>query len=303
MDSKRDPIRFTINDSPTEKEMKIIQKGFEDYNRKHPNGELDIQPPDISLVLRNNDENIVGGVITSMLTGIMHLEVLWVDKKYRGRGLGKRLVLEAERIGREKGYPASSTWTFSFQAPEFYQNIGYEIVGVFEGYVGGITEYVLQKKLDTIHQLPPEDTEPRKGGFIISEDASKDSMKIVHEGLGRNFKENVSELQETHPDTKIKLIIRHTDNRVIGGIHAGTVLGTMYIDYFWIDEKYRRQGYGRDLLMEAERIAKERGCISGQAWVLSFQNLTFFQELGYEIFGVSENYPEPTKEYYLIKRY
>ncbi|MHA1925104.1 MAG: hypothetical protein ACXABV_07220 [Candidatus Thorarchaeota archaeon] len=55
--------------------------------------------------------------------------------------------------------------------------------------------------------------------------------------------------------------------------------------------------------MEAERIAKENGCISGQAWVLSFQTLKFFQKLGYEVFGISEDYPEPTKECYFIKKY
>ncbi|MHA2069159.1 MAG: GNAT family N-acetyltransferase, partial [Candidatus Thorarchaeota archaeon] len=148
-----------------------------------------------------------------------------------------------------------------------------------------------------------QDTGPNRSGFTISEDTSEDSMKIVHEGLGKNFKEHVGELQKKHPEMKIKLIINDADKQVIGGIHAGTVLGTMYIDYFWVDEKYRRQGYGRNLLMEAERIAKENGCISGQAWVLSFQTPEFFQKLGYEVFGVSENYPEPTKELYLIKRY
>jgi len=29
----------------------------------------------------------------------------------------------------------------------------------------------------------------------------------------------------------------------------------------------------------------------------------FFQKLGYDVFGISEDYPEPTKEYYLIKKY
>ena len=77
----------------------------------------------------------------------------------------------------------------------------------------------------------------------------------------------------------------------------------MYIEHLWVDEMHRRQGYGKDLLIEAERKARKIGCISGQAWVLSFQTLVFFQKLGYEIFGVSENYPEPTKEYYLIKKY
>ena len=69
-----------------------------------------------------------------MLTGIMHLETPWIDERFRRRGYGRDLVLEAERIGRKKGYPASQTWTFSFQAPKFYQSIGYKVKGIFEGY-------------------------------------------------------------------------------------------------------------------------------------------------------------------------
>ena len=56
---------------------------------------------DAIAVLKDKNGCIVGGVITSMLVGVMHLEVLWVDEKYRRHGYGKALVLEAERIGKK----------------------------------------------------------------------------------------------------------------------------------------------------------------------------------------------------------
>jgi ribosomal protein S18 acetylase RimI-like enzyme len=303
MNHSENSNRFTVSDSPSEEEIKIVQKGLEDHNRKHPNGELDIPTPDISLVLKDNNGNIVGGVITSMLTGVMHLEVLWVDEMYRGRGHGKDLVSHAERIGKEKGYPASQTWSFSFQAPEFYQSIGYKVLGIFDGYTNGITEYVLIKRLGTNHQTPYEDYGPNKDGFTISEDASEDSMKILHEGLHKYVTEHVGELRKKNPEIKIKLVIKNEEGQVIGGILAGTTLKTMYIELLWVDERYRGQGYGRELLMTAERIATENGCISGQASALSFQSPEFFQKLGYEIFGVSDGYPDSIKEYFFIKRF
>jgi ribosomal protein S18 acetylase RimI-like enzyme len=295
--------RFVINYNPSEKEIKIVQKGLDEHNRKFPSGNLDIPTPDISLVLRDNNGNIVGGVITSMLTGVMHLEVLWIDKMYRGRGYGKDLVLQAERIGKEKGYPASQTWSFSFQAPEFYQSIGYKVLGIFDGYTDGITEYVLLKRLGTIHQTPSEDNEPNKDGFTITEDASEESMKILHEGLHKYGNEHVGELRKKNPEIKIRLVIKNEEEQVIGGILAGTTLKTMYIERLWVDERYRSQNHGRDLLMTAERIAIENGCISGQSWALSFQSPEFFQKLGYEIFGVSDGYPDSIKEYFLIKKF
>lgn len=303
MNHSENSNRFVISENPSEEEMKIVQKGLEDHNRKYPNGELDIPTPDISLVLKDKSGNIVGGVITSMLTGVMHLEVLWVDETYRGRGHGKDLVLHAERIGKEKGYTVSQAWSFSFQAPEFYQSIGYKVLGIFDGYTDDITEYVLIKRLGTNHQTLTEDNGSNKEGFTISEDASEDSMKILHEGLQKYGNEHVSELRKKNPEIKIQLVIKNEEGNVIGGILAGTTLKTMYIERLWVDERYNGQGYGRDLLTTAERIAIENGCISGQTWALSFQSPEFFQKHGYEIFGVSDGYPDSIKEYYLIKRF
>ncbi|MFX1248460.1 MAG: GNAT family N-acetyltransferase, partial [Promethearchaeota archaeon] len=71
----------------------------------------------------------------------------------------------------------------------------------------------------------------------------------------------------------------------------------------WIDGKYRNQGYGRELLMTAERIATDNYCISGLVNVLSFQSPEFFQNHGYKIFGISDGYPNAIKEYFLIKKF
>jgi ribosomal protein S18 acetylase RimI-like enzyme len=76
----------------------------------------------------------------------------------------------------------------------------------------------------------------------------------------------------------------------------------MYLSYLWVDNKYRGQGYGRDLLTTAERIAVENSCISWQGYVLSFQSPEFFQKFGFEVFGVSDGYPDSIKEYFLIRK-
>jgi ribosomal protein S18 acetylase RimI-like enzyme len=307
MNSESTPSRFAITSNLTEDDIKAIQKGLQDFNKEHPNGDLDIPIPDISLVLKDKDGGVVGGVVTSMLTGVMHLEVLWVDDKYRGQGYGRDLVLEAERVGRGKGYKTSQTWTFSFQAPDFYQSIGYKVIGIFDGYLDGITEYVLMKRLGTHHQTYGDDNGLR-GQVIsdrleISEDATAEVMKTVRERLGRNFKEHVGELQKQNPEVKIRLAIKDREGRILGGILAGTVLGTMAIEHLWVDESRRGQGYGKELLMAAERIAKKSGCISGQTWVLSFQAHGFFRKQGYRVFGISDGYPNGIKEYYFIKRF
>jgi len=290
-----------IQDSPSEEEIKAIQKGLAEYNKNFPSGELDIPTPDISLILKDKDDNIVGGVITSMLIGIMHLETFWVDEKLRGRGLGRDLVLEAERLGQQKGYPATQTWTFSFQAPEFYQSVGYKIIGVFEGYCNNVTEYVLSKKFTENNLKPSTKDELKKRGFTIIEDKSKESMTAIHEGLRGYMSKTVGNLRKKHPETSINLVLKNETNKVIGGLLAFTTLKAVNFECIWIDEHYRNNGYGKKLLKTAEGIALKNECQSILVMVYSFQSLEFFQKHGYEIFGFSDSYPDSIKEYFLIK--
>ncbi|MDO8124095.1 MAG: GNAT family N-acetyltransferase [Candidatus Hermodarchaeota archaeon] len=303
MNSCKHSNRFAIITNPSKEEIESVKKGLEEHNKKHPNGELDIPTPDISLVLKDKAGQIIGGVITSMLVGVMHLEVLWVDKTHRRKGYGRALVLEAERIGKKKGYTAAQTWTFSFQAPEFYQSIGYKVLGIFDGYTSGITEYVLMKRLDTTHDTLNETTRQGKAEFSISEDSSEESMNVLHTGLREYVLEHIGELRKKNPRIQINLIIKNAEGQVIGGLNGGSILKALYIDQLWIDERYRGQGYGKELMMVAEGIARKEGCISSLAMVYSFQAPEFFQKLGYEIFGVSDGYPKPIKEYYFVKKY
>ncbi|MFX1508633.1 MAG: GNAT family N-acetyltransferase, partial [Promethearchaeota archaeon] len=289
--NKKDTNRVLITKTPTEEEMMIVEKGLEDYKKQFPNGELDIPTPDISLVLKNSSGTIVGGVITSMLTGVMHLEVLWIDEIYRGRGYGKALVLQAESIGKKKGYSASQTWTFSFQAPEFYQRIGYKLVGTFDGYIDGITEHILRKKFKS-DRKSYNASGLSQDEFTITEDASEESMKILHEGLLEYVKKHVGEIRRKYPGIRINLVAKNEENQVIGGAHAYTTLKAVHTVKLWVDENYRNQGYGKELLSTVERIAIENGCISGLVNALSFESPDFFQKQGYEIFGISDSYDD-----------
>ena len=295
-----------IRDDLSEDEVKTIQKKLETFINKETDGELDI-PDDVHLVLKDHDGNIVGGVITSAKIRVMFLEVLWVDETYRGLGYGRDLVLEAERIGSKKGYMASQTWTFSFQAPEFYQSIGYDVIGIYDGYTHGVTEYVLMKRLNTDNQKFEDKTEMDKAEtsdrFTISEDKTEESEKILRDGLRKYVVEHVGELRKNNPEIAIRLVIRDDDGKIVGGIIAGTTLKTMYITGLWVDENYRRLGYGSKLMLKAEEIAKENGCIAGQTWVLSFQAPEFFERLGYESFGMSDGFPKGITEHYFIKRF
>ncbi|MFI2434804.1 GNAT family N-acetyltransferase [Streptomyces sp. NPDC018693] len=92
--------------------------------------------------------DLAGGLVGHTWTTWLHVTYLWVDERHRGQGLGTRLLTEGERIAAEdRGCRRVRLETWDFQAPDFYQRLGYDVVCVIEDYPPGITEYTLTKRL------------------------------------------------------------------------------------------------------------------------------------------------------------
>lgn len=78
----------------------------------------------------------------------LHVDLLWVDARHRGSGLGSRLLAEAERVARaDRSCTRSRVETWDFQAPGFYRKRGYEVRGQVDDYPPGVTEFTLTKEL------------------------------------------------------------------------------------------------------------------------------------------------------------
>ena len=66
---------------------------------------------------------------------------------FRGRGLGRALLERVEAEGRARGAARLVLDTFSFQAPRFYEKLGYRRFGQVEPYVNGYGRYYYVKTL------------------------------------------------------------------------------------------------------------------------------------------------------------
>jgi GNAT superfamily N-acetyltransferase len=293
--------RYTVIDNPTENDANEFKQGLESYNMEKTKGEFNSPQPWHNLVLKDQEGKVIGGISTSTLYWTQYLEVLWVDEKYRGLGYGRNLVLEAQRLAKEIGCISSHVYTFSWQAPDFYQAVGYDLLVTYDGYRGGIKEHILMTRLDSLdyHRTPNTDTSQ----FTLSSNSSEEELKIVRSGLGGNFDKHVHEVMKNHPHTDYCLVMKNDDGKVIGGIGGYTTLGILHIAELWVDEKHRGHGYGEDLLMHAETNALDKGCIAGQIACFSFQNLEFLKSQGYEVLGFSDAYPNDVREYYLTKKF
>ncbi|MGW9304854.1 GNAT family N-acetyltransferase [Streptomyces cyaneofuscatus] len=91
---------------------------------------------------------VAGGLTGRTWAYWLHVELLWVDARHRGSGLGSQLLAEAERVARtERACTRSRLETWDFQAPDFYRKHGYEEIGRVEDYPPGVTEFILVKQL------------------------------------------------------------------------------------------------------------------------------------------------------------
>jgi len=300
MKSHSDSNRFAIISDPSEEEVKPFQKGLESYNLEQTDGEYNSPEEWLSLVLKDHNGNIVGGITTSTLYWAQYLETFWVDKRFRKQGYGRDLLFEAERLAKKNGCVVSQTYTFSWQASDFYQAVGYKLVATYDGYVEGITELILMKSLDTT-DIAPKKTDPTR--FAIHKASLEEAQKPIYDGMAEHTISQLGNLRSVHPEIGIKLIIKNGEGQIIGGLSGYTTLGTMNFGELWVHEDYRNQGYGKDLLQTAEKIAKEKGCIAGQTACFTFQNLEFLKKQGYSEYGCLDGYPKGVREYLLIKRF
>jgi ribosomal protein S18 acetylase RimI-like enzyme len=120
-----------------------VLRGLALYNLESA-GEL-ISP--LNLYIRDPEQQIQGGLLGRTGTSALSIASLWVAEPFRRRGYGKQLVLAAEREAVHRGCHFSHVDTFSFQAPDFYRRLGYEVFGVLDGYRSDHARYFLKKPL------------------------------------------------------------------------------------------------------------------------------------------------------------
>lgn len=94
-----------------------------------------------------NDQEFVGSVVVQFFWGQLHIKYLFVEKHYRGQGIGRELMNHAIEFGKERDCNFAFVETMNFQAPEFYQKMGFEIEFSRPGYAKNTCFHYLKKDL------------------------------------------------------------------------------------------------------------------------------------------------------------
>ena len=77
----------------------------------------------------------------------LYVSTVFVDEACRRKGIGTRLMREMERRAAAMGVNTIRLDTFDWQGKDFYEALGYEIVGRYQNREDGYAEYFFLKRL------------------------------------------------------------------------------------------------------------------------------------------------------------
>lgn len=133
--------------------------------------------------------------------------------------------------------------------------------------------------------------------ITIEPSPKPEDIQTVRQGLhAYNISHQVpSDFQLLH------ILLRDETGAVIGGLFGESFWGWLYIRDLWIHERTRRKGFGAKLMAAAEAEALKRGCRHVYLDTFTFQARPFYERLGYEVFGILEDYPAGHKRIFMRK--
>lgn len=140
----KDNYQILYVEEPEETAWGIIGRGLSAYNIQKA-GEDKFQR--LCFALQSPDGEIAGGALGEVYWEWFHLDLLWVKEELRGQGYGRQLLMQIEDEARKRGAKNVYLDTFSFQAPDFYKQHGYQVFGELQDFPPGHQRYFFSKQL------------------------------------------------------------------------------------------------------------------------------------------------------------
>ncbi len=140
-----DTAHFETIEGDLPAEVKHIDRGLHAYNTRA--ADLAAVVNIACLARDSKSKEVIGGALARRWGSCCELQQIWVDERKRKAGLGRQIMHRIESHAKSNGCTLLYLDTFSFQCPDFYQRLGYEVVCEFQGLPNGVSKYIMQKQL------------------------------------------------------------------------------------------------------------------------------------------------------------
>lgn len=134
-------MNLHITNTPDSDEEEFVIASLWKHNAQYD--AVDISP--LFLNFKDDENNIIAGLISRTWWGALEVQYLWVSEKHRKSGLGRQLMQAAEKEALNRGCHLAYVDTFEFQAKGFYEKLGYREYGNLPGYAHKHTRHYLAK--------------------------------------------------------------------------------------------------------------------------------------------------------------
>jgi GNAT superfamily N-acetyltransferase len=91
------------------------------------------------------------------------------------------------------------------------------------------------------------------------------------------------------------------NDAIVGGIVGEVWMTVLFIQLFWIEERFRGKGHGTALMEKIEEEARRFGAVRSYLDTMSIQAPGFYRGCGYEEFGTLDGYPGRVTRHWFTK--
>jgi len=133
-----------VNENPADSDLHFLEDRITEYNvaiTGITDGRI------LSFFIRDECAEIIAGLYGWTWGTACEIRDLWVREGFRKQGYGTALMAAAELEAISRGCVQIVLDTHSFQAPQFYQRLGFEIIGSHRDYPRGHFKHYLRKSL------------------------------------------------------------------------------------------------------------------------------------------------------------
>ncbi len=139
-------MAIQVNPTPTPEEIQEIIEGVNQHNSPHLEAIRSQEFTCFSCTASGDKE---GGLYAELWGEWLLVKYLWVEPDAKGKGLGRKLLTEAEGFAKQQGCHSVFLDTYDFQAKPFYEKQGYQVQMVLTPYPVAGARYYLTKTLFT----------------------------------------------------------------------------------------------------------------------------------------------------------
>jgi ribosomal protein S18 acetylase RimI-like enzyme len=140
------PILITIEPNSDKEARNTIQQGLFDANVKST-GDGHFDP--ICVTARDSKSTVIGGVVGEAYWGWVNFTTVWVHPEHRRQGIASEMLQQAEAEAARLGYTQAYLDTFSFQSPDLYLRLGYEVFGQLDNFPADSKRVFMRKALQS----------------------------------------------------------------------------------------------------------------------------------------------------------